>query len=626
MGSLLLFNGVSSTELKEEDFSSIFVPFYCPVYNSDITDLSAGGTVTNQPMPLFMASWLEMNSHDATPKLKKMVRHGPASADTASVLFKSFAETNSSAAAIKTITAAASATTASRITPKFDVNVTNKLFLYNGDASAASTSSSMCTGFSLFLKNDFIFEDTVSSTGLGDSDSIGIYSGNKFYVYGVDFNKAIFTGLKFSVGMNAITDNSLYEAPTKAIVGNLDSANYYTGIKRPSVDYFVVNGEINTTNQIGFFCTNGLNAHNKYSSNLITVTNDNLVVFFLDWGKKEKTTDLGGGEFNVNSAYQDDNGLEINFTFKTPNAVPAFTQFEFKSSTNFNSNTICGLIQQDLVYIDECNNSSDMKCTTQKGGEDFEVCCYNLKSGSVVKLDELNVIFPTPQILSDDDSKYNQLIYETSDEKLNSYEETLANLEDFKTNIAQITSVDYYQVNQLGGIGKATFSIELKRQSTRNMIIKVSGNMESMNMNNISQRCHASFAKDTTIGSNSKWENGDILIDSCNASLSNSVPIEVRLKNIIYKCGLTFQKTLYVSVWPIKIINWTPETLVTVEISDNLVGSQPMAIPFSNKLDVEPEGQFQSEDLCSVTSILPSIPGEVGDYVFVLDLEKVVNK
>jgi hypothetical protein len=67
-------------------------------------------------------------------------------------------------------------------------------------------------------------------------------------------------------------------------------------------------------------------------------------------------------------------------------------------------------------------------------------------------------------------------------------------------------------------------------------------------------RCVATFT--SKFGAN--WDSADALIDTCSTySLSNpSNPIIITTKTMVYKCGLSFTKTLQVMLWPVIVANW----------------------------------------------------------------------
>jgi hypothetical protein len=195
---------------------------------------------------------------------------------------------------------------------------------------------------------------------------------------------------------------------------------------------------------------------------------------------------------------------------------------------------------------------------------------------------------------------------------------------------ASVTSITYSQVNQESGIGKATFAITLPREPTRGMKLSITqGDLNPMYVTGNVPRCLASFTSSGVYGSN--WDNGDVLIDTCSANgIQNGTnPIVLTTKNIVYKCGVSFSKNLYISLWPIVVVNWSnPSVNKSFKITMNLLAGDSIALntasfnmALSTATSAKPQATAFWDGLCTVSSVVPRIPGEVADYTFDIDLD-----
>ena len=200
------------------------------------------------------------------------------------------------------------------------------------------------------------------------------------------------------------------------------------------------------------------------------------------------------------------------------------------------------------------------------------------------------------------------------------------------TQSAKISSVDYYQVVQDSGIGKIVFTIILPREPTRNMALTLVGDFSAMLIPNNLPRCSATFG--TMLGAN--WDSSaDVLLESCDVTnfSGSSAPIVITTKNIVYKCGLSFaSKELKVSLWPIVEVNWKNNpfssnnykvTMTLNSASKDPIANSSASFTISNNLSYSAKPGFtgQWDTLCTVSSVVPKIPGEYADYIFELDLD-----
>src|SRR5690606_9921377 len=134
----------------------------------------------------------------------------------------------------------------------------------------------------------------------------------------------------------------------------------------------------------------------------------------------------------------------------------------------------------------------------------------------------------------------------------NSNSETIPNIAgtSFKANISAVT---YSQVFQESGYGKAIITVNLPREPVRDMKITISGDFGNMLIAGNLPRCLVTFT--TAFGGS--WDSADSLIETCSTySFSNSSnPIVITTKKMVYKCGLSFTKTMTVMLWPVNVVN-----------------------------------------------------------------------
>jgi len=653
MGSVLLFTSVTSSNLTASTETALYVPYYCPKHVAMFGGLDADGTTAlavglkrASIYPTIIAAWMNMSGYNSVGTLYKYVTYedpnsGAASKPRYTLLANKFDKTaNSYLDIFKTAAVAKTAGTLQTATLKWSpyTSTDQLLYVYNGTFSAANAADSICTGHSLFLHSSITIDTTVATAyAAGYTGSVGVYNGSKiYYAYGKPFTKAIF------YGMNGAAAFSTANMARLISTGDSNSANYYTGIKRPTVDTLVSGGKLVLTDRVGFACAsvnNGVNA--GLTNYVVNSTGTNRIAnFILDWNRK--LTGTGSDwltpsiAFDKTDVYKSDVAGNIKIVLSPPQPVPAGTQLKISAANNaFTGNTICGMIIVAGGIVNQCDTTSGtVTCTAPNGGTSFTVCCYNIAVSDPLALATVVASFPADTGVSGINTYITGDMYSASTQIAsanNPFSFVTANAsatDVIGTKAASISSIVYSQVNQEGGIGKVTFTVNLPREPTRDMKLSLIGDLSGMYIAGNIPRCHASFGKDSLFGAN--WDNGDALIDTCSSNnIQGGTPIVITTKKLVYKCGVSFSKSLYISLWPIIVVNWAGASVnksfkVTMQLnaSDNIaLNTSPFDMTLASPVAAKAAFTGQWDNLCAVSSVTPRIPGELADYQFDIDLD-----
>jgi len=627
MGSWIAITGVSSANVTGTDSSNrppLLIPFYCP-FSDDAT--STGNLVFgHQRLPLVMVTWMNMSSHTSF-SVNKFVGYTSTGAAVdrirntlilnrtnlaveGGIMFKDLAITLE----IPTVTLKFAQYT-SAVT-----NAENLLYLFN----TSTGKSGHCTGHTLFLTKDI----SVDAAGVvpsfpasPKSGTFGINNTKNFFVWGKAFSRAVLTGIGSYTYNGADTNVNIPVATTSDV-----STILWTGIRRPTVETFV---NFDRFNYIGFFCSSTAPKTNNGAADTNYIfTNLNAAGrFTLDYNPD--TSRVWGTfslAFDKTERIKSDVAGTIRISVTTPTTVPANSNLNFGSGTaGFNANTFCGIVTASGITNDCTAASSQITCATPNAGTSFNICCYNVNfSGDSFAIISLTSSFPSFEGTMY--SAANQITGNSSFTLTTSLTSNSTNDPTNNTFKAFINSVRYSNIKQEGGYGRADFEITLPRQPVRDMRITISGDFTNMLIANNFPRCVASFS--SVFG---KWDNGDVLIESCSTTGFNSstAPIVVRTKRIVYKCGQSYGKTLYISLWPIVAANWSSSAttnayrvVMQTNSSENLAfNSEGFNMPTVQGLDAKPISSQQLETLCPVNTINPRIPGERAEYNFEFDLD-----
>ena len=623
MGSVLLITKPTDRKIQAEG-APVFIPYYCPFnYNSLKQDkakyLNFG--------PSVFGAWLNMNSHSNISNVRRYLNYGETGRKMSILLSRT-----DNTKTIKTGPYKGYGDSVSSIEPTekyigtlrwkaYTDPENNVLEVYNGKNGVAGTTLT-CTGFSVFFNiNSISLNKNIKFIVLNEG-KLGYYNSvKKFYISGKVFTKAAFWG-GLTASATTSYDNMIARNP-------LDRTNTIkiTDILRPNLASFLENGKIVVSNKVGFSCVPA--DVSKYDGLTNYFYENQNSHFILDLPSSDSTDWAIGIEFDKNDVSKSDAAGNVKLKITTPLPIPIGSNITFDSD-NFSTETICGIIIGS--FAQDCSfSNSEFTCKAPSTTNNFKICCYNIDFSGSIDLKSMYVNFNSESSNNSIASYLTSTHYDARqqiDDSEFTFNYQINKLDDIiNQKYAKIDSISYFHSNQLSGFGKITFTISLARQPTRNIKISILGNMSPLIITGITPRCTATFSSDGIFGT--KWDNGDALIDSCVFS-NSSTPIQITTKNVIYKCEETFLKIIYVSLWPIKLVNWN-DGLINNSFIVNMenisskqaiaLNNQPNIISLNSNLGNPPLVMEQFENLCHVSMVFPKIPGEFAAYKFDIDLD-----
>jgi hypothetical protein len=429
----------------------------------------------------------------------------------------------------------------------------------------------------------------------------------------------------------------------------LVATTYYdlSGIKRPTnLAYWTVanptqaTDAFNIANQIGIFAADAAFDKQDLLSN-VTVT-ANTSEFNFSFANTDGNTSLatngGTSTTTIDSGtnYKSDAAGNVKLTIGFPTAVGAVPRYSYlfiTSTTIFPATTvICGI--QNSTFASDCVKSGNrMRCTIPATtSSTISICCYNVTMVVNPQIDSFAIAFDkTINVMNTSSASSSDDIVTLT--QVGTYTFANDNAPDSAVLEASLGTVTYDPSTTEGGLGAVVFSVNLPRDPVRDGKIVFEGVFSAFvttatPLANI--RCMPSFSS-TGFGA---WEKGDVLIDSCNISGigGTSDSIVVVTKNIIYKCGLSFDKVLYITLSPVtlgKLLPASPYRVLMkgpggVDAANNLIkpANDLTYSPSSSILGFKPLDAFISNILCplSYTGVYPRLPGAIVDYTFDFDL------
>jgi hypothetical protein len=621
MGSILRFSNISTSNMTNNN-SNLLIPYYCPFFYA--------GSQSIGVMPTLIGSWLTMNSNGVSfSSMDRVLTYqhlqGSLSQNYSVLLSKSPVKGNGS-----TLVQATSYIATLRFDPYTTANNKN-LYVYNGGILGGGNPNLTCTGHSLFLSSN-IPSDNVLTPNLGYTPSYGYFFRSNFYVFGKLFNKAYFFGQN-SQNTSSPSLNMVSLSP----INNLKSNTYFTGIIRPSLSNFLnSNNVFVTTDKIGYFCVSSGVTDYHYLSNYIAAISS----FTLDFNPDNSSLQSISIGLDKAENFKSDPAGNIRMSVTLPADITLNSQIKFTSSS-FNSNTRCAVltsVNKELISP-ECvtGTLNDITCNLPYSGLKYDICCYNILLTNTFTINSLSTVFPVNTSISNLSSYMSSNIYTNVQIVSNLISSQLPNFKDISTiDTSSKISLSYSHSNTEGSFGVAKFIIQLPREATYNMKILIQGDLSSMYILGSNPRCMASFSN--TFEINSGWDNGDLLIDSCSVNdliSGGNYPIEISMKNSVYKCGISFNKVLYVKIWPVVLVNWNNPSMININNflikletfqGDSLaLNTKSSQIELPKNMDsTYPLLTSQWEYLCFISSISPRVPSEMADYQFEIDLD--VNK
>ena len=631
LGSVLVFTGLNTGSLQGGNNSPLFIPYYCNYAKENSNNDNR--VVLNLPPTLFGA-WTTINSYDSISSFNSFLTYTIDSTNNFSLLtsannlnqpndvpygaYKGYNAGNLSGTQIYT-----SQYTATLAWNAYTDNDTG-LNVYNANRMNTNNVNVKCTGYSFFLSNIISINNQLVINNNAHLDN-GTFQSSSFYVMGKKFSQAIF------VGGLALIDVALNDVKIPNIM-NGQPLIIVDGIKRPTIESFIQNGELVVSDKVAFSCVSAItNYYDALTNYFYTDIGQTSLVLDFTFSSSNWSGSIG---FDKSDVSQHDHAGNLQITVTTPTTIPINSTIYVGSTNNFNSNTICGIVIDENLNVNECIKSSGIfGCQIPVTGTDFNICCYNIYLGSPIVLSELSADLNTEPNNYDLSGYLLNTMY-SADLQLRSAN----NLFQFNPNsnsipdiigskYAYISDVSYSHVSSEGGIGKILFTIQLPREPTRDMMVSIIGDFTGLLVpgkgNN--PRCVASFNEQF----GSSWDNGDILIDSCSTNnISDGIPVIIKTRKMIYKCGISFSKVLFISLWPVNVVNWNNSLKNNFYISMQLnsldpiaLNSQSVSIPLPVNVSKQTNFIGQWDTLCPVVSVTPRIPSEIADYTFEFDLD-----
>ena len=661
------------------DRPPLFIPFYCPQFNDINSDRGKNGVVFAHPVVII--NWLNMNSFTKINRVSKILMDGTKNsmtkyADTpnssvynnsntyyrtAIGLYKGGSNTIENDNYTSNKYATSINDNLNYATLRFEsyypeYNSDEKLYIYSGTKVAVNTRTINCSGASFLLNSEIDYNsETLSTQGFSNMRLYGSTINSVYYVNGKIFNKIVLGSIPPSYNSGPPV---VYNSATPVRIINLSSTTIplsssyvINGIKRPLITTFSKNNTISTADKIGFFCSNNLRIEdpNTAKDNITILSNYIYSSIESDNSLKHFLLDITltiSPWFNVvinsdaDPVYRADSAGNIKTSFKLPTIIPAGSELNFVGDSFFvNIETICGIEETKGGVVTECysKTTTNITCKTTKSSQEFNVCCYNVKYATDdVKFSTAYVTLPhMPDINLASDYLNNELYrVNTSIVSPFVFKTYQSNAIDVNTSKSSfISDLKYDYTNQDSAIGIATFYITLSRNITRNMEIKIQGDISSLLVPGNSPRCLAIFGNNNSMDFNTNWENGNIVNKLCSVSkiTSSNNPVVVRTKKLIYKCGLQMSDKLIIRLWPVIQTNWLIEPFRSYKyrvITRLVTSGSPLSststefvMPFFDEsINQKPLIIGKWEVLCPIIEIFPKFSGFNANYIFEFDI------
>lgn len=548
----------------------------------------------------------------------------------------------------------------------------NELFLYNTTLYTTNSGIIKCSGMSFILNKEVEVDSSnqITVSGFAGFNKLYAYTASTdFIVNGIMFNKVVLGSIPHTNNSSATpptyTAASPYTIPNSGTTNINPTSNFrFYGIIRPNLTTVskidlsksgTNKHYLDATDKIGFFCVNNLLIENPATvkNNIIvlsnfyfenTETSTSLKHFLLDfnpyttlWPSVTITTDS-------EEVYKEDVAGNILIKFTPPGEVPSGATIELEAESGlFNTDTLCGLMETSGEIVTNCLVAGvNLSCPITINASQFNICCYNVEffadvvefSNAYIGVSQIPDITNAFRYLSS--SYFNTITSIASQFEFDTNQSTAK--DPIFSSAVHISSFTYLHTQQNNSIGIAQFKITFGRNPSKHMQVVLEGDISSFLVPDNYPRCRASFEFDTSKNTNDlayskNYEKGDVMLQTCAVnSLSDSTQALVILtRNIVYKCGLSMNRTLTVRLWPVIEPNWAvkPYSELTFRFLSKLINSKKqlsststsfnMPFDISNFLD-SPAVNNVWGSLCPITKIWPSIVGEYADYTFKFDL------
>eukprot|EP00340_Litonotus_pictus_P006337 CAMPEP_0170518016 /NCGR_PEP_ID=MMETSP0209-20121228/3809_1 /TAXON_ID=665100 ORGANISM="Litonotus pictus, Strain P1" /NCGR_SAMPLE_ID=MMETSP0209 /ASSEMBLY_ACC=CAM_ASM_000301 /LENGTH=2711 /DNA_ID=CAMNT_0010803431 /DNA_START=59 /DNA_END=8194 /DNA_ORIENTATION=+ len=521
-------------------------------------------------------------------------------------------------------------------------NGDDKKFLIN-NTSANSKSTSSIT---ILINSTF---EALSTAVVGNPDiSSNLNSTfrvstveNSFYVVGKPFNR--FLAWSYTAVDGVMNANNPLTASDVITNATFSISTTYTievsGIPRLPISTFNSSGTISALNYIGVFTQRNVMdvgaTANGISTNLRFIDTTGTSASFKDfilWHPQTvyNTWNAVLSLDSVDNSISSDKGGNIRVTGTYPTEIPQGSQLKITvSGSVLLSTTVCGLVENTVSEIaTTCSVSGTvLTCTTTKLSTEFDVCCYNISNDNTsITATVGNVVLPynttymsvTAILVAD----YPNTIYTDPENTTTNNLDSITFTNRTVTDIGDSASTFYSKLNNLVyshssthmGYGKAHLEVVLPRSATRGMILTVAADFSKMKTLNLETRVIPTFGNSQLMGGN--LDEGDFFLDTLYSNFSGS-GIEIRLRNIIYKCRLSLSNTLHIYLWPIQTYNYSE---LPVAISMKTPDGTDLANNDSHTVTSTPNltGTLTRDtvytDFCKIASVEPKLPDAYAEY------------
>lgn len=664
--------------------SNIYIPFLCPSYSG--YNSSAASTYPTNGIywvhPIVSAAWVTMTSYSSISGVQRYIRPTPKASDldknntievyhanqkfirriesatiSSPIMFPLLRSKRSAGDTIAVTNNRTASTITTRVASLASLklqfnsyrliteNLDKKLIITNTASNSHISSISIFVNSSIDTLSTTI-ETNVAVTNGNNSTSMKVGTlGSKIHILGKPFDR--FLAYSYTpYSLNDLRSNIPYGGASSAITDNLFAINTastitITGIPRIALDKLNSTQYVHLVDYIAVFMNRNTyyTTDNKIFTNLYYSDETDAAVFknFLLFHPDVDNTNWSAvlGVDSTGASVKSDKAGNIKVTGTIPSRIPSGSQIVLDLDSGvIIPTTRCGLKEGVKTFATECvSTGTSVTCQLTESATTFQICCYNIFNNSVamkVTSGDVKLPYNSAFITSAVASTYANTWYRFP-LAANSFLAYFDFSTRASTDLSNLTTAFFASVKSLnysisstnGGIGKATLYINLPREAVRGMVLKIVTNISSMKIPNIQPRIVPTFGSSTLYGANP--DEGDALLEDVYSGF-DSTGIEIRLKNIIYKCGISLSNNLYVHIWPV----YTP-SYSKLSVSIQMKSADGTDIALSTAHDVTSKPEFTdalisyNADMCKLSSVNPRIVGEYAQYTFEVSLSQVAS-
>jgi len=543
---------------------------------------------------------------------------------------------------------------------KYNSTTESKSYLIKNTSGTAGYFSAI----SIFANQNVASLDTVVSHDIVQSKSTGnkfrtktLADNNFVYLLGKKFNKFLgftFAPLNASTAgfMSAVLDPATVVSTDYGFSFAKDTVYTITGISRIAIEKYNGTTTIDPLNFIAIFTSTYLEEDsssqvNKTFTNLSVSSNlfSDFVLYFpavdnSSWSAvMSRDTDYTDLDIN--------NAANLKITGTIPSTVPSGAQIVLTMASGVLSstsgNSLCGLVENGTSKIPTlCSiSSSVITCQLSKPSNTFYVCCYNTIDNNSTSINAVsaslvlpyNTTYITSNVINTFNptanaaDKFDNTLYKfplLTTSNFAEYKVTRTNVKSVSSStfFARVTELVYSLSSTHLGLGAVYLKVDLSQSAQRGMTITINSNFSAMRIPNVRTRIVPTFSTSNLYGST--FENGDLFVDTIYTTLSDSSSIQIKLKNMLYKCTLSLASSFRVFMWPVKTVNYLTHNIISVNVKS--VDGTSMSADTSHTLSSSPALNTDisvntiQENVLSITKIDPLVIGEYANYSFKFNL------